>query len=158
MSRRITITQTAESTPFDGENSPVSGENVKEALEDVYGLAFPLVTTINITQNGTLSNGDWLGYSNLLPGDDTPIVIPITGTLVGLTWSNRRNTADFALEFRLNSTTNPIFYTYTTTNTQTDNIVLPTPEPVTEGDTIFIQYIDQGKNAADANIVLRFKA
>lgn len=158
MSFRFPAKDVASSTPFDNSTNGFTADDVQEAIEEVRGIAEPLRVPINLIYNGTLSNGDFIGYSNLLPGDATPIVIPITGTFVEFTWSNSRTNCDFALEFRLGSTTATPFFTWSVDNTQTASIVLGTPEPVTIGGTMFVKYIDEGTNAADAAIVLLFKS
>lgn len=132
--------------------------NVKEALEEVYGIASPLTVPIHLIYNGTLSKGDFIGYSNLLPGDQTPVVAPITGTFASFTWSNSNISADFTLQFRKNSTVATPFFSYTRTNTQFESVTLPTPQSFTAGDQIFIEYVDQGSNARDAAIILNFRS
>ena len=158
MAVRTFVTDVAGSTPFDNTSNSFIADNVQDAIEEVRAIAEPLRVPINLIYNGTLSNGDFIGYSNLLPGDDTPIVIPISGTFVEFTWSNSRTNCDFALEFRLGSTTATPFFTWSVDNTQTATVVLGTPEAVTIGGTIFVKYIDEGTNAADAAIVLLFKS
>jgi hypothetical protein len=159
MSRPL-ITQVADSTPYnnDAGSFPEGTDTVQDAIAATILVAAPLRTTIPLVQNGTLSNGDWLGYSNLLPGDGTPIVCPMTGSWEGFTWSNKRSTASFQLDFRLGSTTATPFFSWSTVNTLTDVIAFPSPPSVTAGDVLFIQYIDQGTNAVDAGIVLLFKS
>lgn len=158
MSRRGVTTQVASSTPFDNDGTLIEAEDTRSAIVEAFNSAAPLRTTIPLLYNGTLSNNEFIGYTNLLPGDDTPIVVPITGEFSGFTFSNSRTGPDFSIEFRLNSTTGTVFYTYVNSNTQTESISLPTPETVTAGDEIYLKYIDQGTNAADAAIVLQFRA
>lgn len=158
MTTKFAVTDVAESTPFDNDTNGFTADNVQEAIEEVQTAVAPLVVPLTLVYNGSLSNGDWLGYNNLLPGDDTPIVIPITGAFTGFTWSNSRSTADFQLTFRLNSTSGSIFFSWSVDDTQAAFVELGTPEAVTAGDTLFIQYLDEGTNAVDAAIVLQFKA
>lgn len=158
MSRRDTIYPVAGSVPFDNEVNNFVADNTQDAIEELLDLAAPLRVPIPLVYNGTLSNGNWIGYSNLLPGNNTPIVVPITGVLDGFTWSNQQSSADFALTFRKNSTGAAIFFTWSVDNTRSASVFLPTPEPFSAGDTIFIQYVDQGTNASDATVVLLFKS
>lgn len=132
--------------------------DLQEGVEELSNLTGPLVVPIPLVFNGTLGGGDFIGYSNLIPGDDTPVISPITGTFVGYTWSNNKSTCDFALEFRKNSTTGTPFYTWSVDNTQTADITIPTPESFSSGDAIYIKYIDEGLNASDAVIILKFKS
>lgn len=133
-------------------------DNVQDAIDNIGDLVAPLRVPISLVHNGTVGNNTFIGYSNLLPGDSTPIVVPITGTFTGFTWSNSNSTADFALEFRLVSTTATKFFTWTATNTQTSSVVLPTPEAVTTGQKFYVKYLDQGDNSSDAVIILQFRA
>jgi len=157
MTRRDIFSPVAESIPFDNDTNGFTSDNVQDAIEEVEDIATPLRVPINLIYNGTLSNGDFIGYSNLLPGDDTPVIIPITGSFVEFTWSNKNASADFALEFRLNSTVGTPFFTWSVDNTQTAAVIVP-PEPVTIGDEIYVKYIDEGSNASDAAIVLLFRS
>jgi len=157
MSIRSTINDVAGSTPFDNSTNGFTADDVQAAIEEVESLASPLRVPITLVYNGTLSNGDFIGYSNLLPGDATPIIIPISGSFVGFTWSNKVTGADFALEFRLGSTTATPFFTWTVTNTQIAEVAVPA-EAVTAGGTMYVKYLDQGQNAQDATIVLLFRS
>lgn len=143
---------------FDDTGSIFTADNVQDAINGVNDAVAPLVVTVPLIHNGTLSNGNFIGYSNLLPGDSTPIIAPLTGTWTGYTWSNSKDDCDFALEFRKGSTTATPFYTWSVDNTQTADITFPSAESVTAGDEVYIKYIDEGTNAADATIILKFKA
>ena len=158
MSFRHSIKEVADSVPFDNDTNGFTSENVQEAIEEVQDIASPLRVPISLIYNGTLSNGDFIGYSNLLPGDNTPIIVPITGSFVEFTWSNNNASADFALEFRINTTGGAAFFTWSVDNTQTAAVVLPVPESFSIGDEIYVKYIDEGTNARDAAIVLLFKS
>lgn len=151
-------TQEAEDTPFNNTTNGFVADNTQTAIEELLSLAAPLRVPIILVHNGTLSNGDFIGYSNLLPGDATPIIAPITGTFVGFTWSNNNNSADFALEFRKNTTGGSPFFTWSVDNTQSASVVLPTPQAFTSGDEIYVKYIDEGTNGQDSVIVLLFKS
>lgn len=130
---------------------------VQEAVNSGVGTALNTPRfSIPLVYNGTLSNNEFIGYSNLIPGDSTPIVIPIDCVMEEYTFSNS-NMADFTIELRKNSTTATVFNS--TSKTDTDNFVASgINETFTQGDTIYIKYIDNGTNAQDAGIVLIFRA
>lgn len=138
-------------------NDPIY-DNVQDGLTNVGDLVAPLRVPLALVYNGNLSNGDFIGYSNLIPGDATPVLAPITGTFTSFTWSNSSANADFALEFRKNSTTATPFFTWSVDNTQTAAVILPSAESFTAGDSIYVKYIDEGQNAQDAVIILQFRA
>ena len=132
-------------------------DDIQEAFDNIDAIVAPLVVPIALVYNGTLSDNEFIGYSNLLPGDTTPIISPLTGSFVGFTWSNSRSNADFALEFRKNSTVATPFFTWSVDNTKTADVTLITSENFNAGDEIYVKYIDEGQNAADATIVLKFR-
>jgi len=114
--------------------------------------------TLSLTHNGNLAGGEFLGYTELIAGDDTPVIIGRKSELISFTFSNNRATADYELQFRKNSTAAANFYTISVDNTQFFSQDLPSPEPFNAGDQIYIQYIDQGQNARDSGLILLFKA
>ena len=150
-----------EERPLDASNvffDNTEYDNVQDGLANVGDLVATLVVPIPLVYNGNLSNNEFIGYNNLVSGDDTPIVSPLNGNFTGFTFSNSRNSADFALEFRRGSTTATPFFTWSVDNTRNAAIEIPTPEPFSLGEEIYIKYIDEGTNASDAGIVLLFKA
>jgi len=156
-------TPVAQSTPFEPNRNPdyngnvgaLSADNVQDAIEEAYNNAPGKIAryTITLTHNGAVGNGTFFGYSNLIPGDASPILFPFASTLTEFTFTNKKNKADYTLKFRKNSTTATPFYTVSKVNTQffSDANV---NETFAAGDTIFVQYQDDGANARDVGIVL----
>lgn len=166
--RRDSLGQVASQIPFD--NNPTGGdpiftesspENVQEAIEssgELGTVAFNTPRyTILLQNNGTLSDGTVIGYDSLIPGDDTPIIIPVASEIMEFTFSNSRASADYTLIFRKNSLVATPFYTVSKVNTQffSDNLI---SEEFAAGDQIYVEYQDDGQNASDAVILLTFKA
>lgn len=165
-SRRGSPTQVAESIPFDNnpDGTPIftqsSPKNVQEAIsaggeKAQVALDTPRYTIL-LQNNGTVSNNTFIGYDSLIPGDSTPVIIPIKSQLIEYTFSNS-NSADFTLEFRKNTLVGTPFYSDPRTSTQfyaEDGI----DESFEAGDEIYIKYIDNGTNSSDAVIVLVLKA
>ena len=145
----------AHNIPFD--EPGFVADNVGDAVIETGDAVAVLVVPISLVNNGTIGANSFLGYSNLLPGDSTPIVTPLAGSFVGFTWSNSKTDCDFALEFRLDSTTATPFFTWSVDNTQTADVSLVTAEAVTSGQKFYVKYIDEGTNASDAVIVLKFR-
>lgn len=148
----------ADAVSFDDSSFGFDAEDVQEAFQELDFIVAPLVVPISLIYNGTLSNNEFIGYSNLLPGDSTPVISPMSGVWRGFTWSNSKDNCDFALEFRIGSTTATPFFTWSVDNTQTADVNFPVSPSVTAGDEVYIKYIDEGTNAADAAIVLKFKS
>jgi hypothetical protein len=145
----------AHNIPFD--EPGFDADNVGDAVIETGDAVAVLTVPIPLINNGTMSANTFIGYSNLLPGDSTPIVSPLTGSFSGFTWSNSKTDCDFALEFRLDTTTATPFFTWSVDNTQTAEVDLVTPEMVTGGQKFFIKYIDEGTNAQDVAIILKFR-
>ena len=133
-------------------DSEISDVTVKE-LKNGADLAQVGRYAIALTHNGTVGNGTFFGFSNLINGLDTPIVIPRDSTLKDLTFSNSNSSADFTLFLRKNSSVATAFYTITKTNSNffteidIDGIFL-------QGDLIYVEYQDDGTNANDVGIIL----
>jgi len=109
--------------------------------------------SITLSHNGTVSNGDFFGYSSLIPGDDTPIIVGKDSIFEEFTFSNKNNSADFTLYFFKNNSlfltvvrSNTLYFVYTNIN-----------EEFSGGDEIYIRYGDNGGNASDVGMVLYFK-
>lgn len=124
------------------------------AFDDVALAAFAARYTLTFQHNGTVGNGTFYGYSNLLSGDSTPVLIPVNSILKGFSYSNRNSSADYALEFRRNTTGGAAFYTTPNkVNVQFFTETIP-DQTFNAGDQIYIKHIDQGGNASDAAIVI----
>lgn len=127
------------------------GDAIREAKQNAEG--FPRAGARS-TYNGTVSNNDWLGPDNLLP--DVPLlVLPVKTKLNEITWANRRNNVAFRIQFRRNSRTGPIVYTLDV-NSPNDGFGFVTDVDVffDPGDTIHAQYLDDGRNASDLDLIL----
>ena len=136
-------------------------KNIQDALDESAENADTALNTprftIPLIYNGTPGNNEFIGYSNLIPGDDTPIVVPIDSVLQEYTFSNKNSNADYTIELRRNSTTAAVFDTTSKVNTLSF-VQSGITQAFTAGDTIYIKYIDDGSNASDMVIVLLFKA
>lgn len=165
--RRGNSTQVADSVPFDNEpegtpvfttSSPTTVQEAIEASGEKGQLALDTPRyTILLQNNGTVSGGTFIGYDSLIPGDSTPVIIPVDSEILEFTFSNSRANADYTLNFRKNGTGAANFYSVSKTNTQffADNTI---SETFDAGDEIYIQYQDDGNNASDVVILLTLKA
>ena len=136
----------------------ISENTVQEAIGS--GVSTALNTprfSIPLIYNGTVSNNEFIGYSNLLPGDATPIVIPIDSFLEEYTFSNNKTTADFTIELRRNGTTATVFNSVSKVNTQ-QFVETGINQVFDQGDNIYVKYIDDGTNAQDVTILLILRA
>lgn len=154
MSKVIT-TPVAKSVPFDNTSNGFVSTEVQTAIEEAKQNAegFPRAG-IRSSYNGTVGANTWLGPNELLP--NTPLfVAPVKLKINEISWSNQNVNVQFRIQFRLNSRTGTIFYTLTVTSpnsgsgfaTGIDFILNP-------GDTVHAQYLDDGTNAADMDLLL----
>ena len=165
--RRGSPTQVADSVPFDNspdgtdiftESTPTTVQEAIEAGGEKSQVALDTPRyTILLQHNGVISGGTFIGYDSLIPGDSTPVIIPIKSELFEITFSNSRSNADYTLNFKKNSTGAVNFYSVSKVNTQffEDSAI---SETFNAGDQIYIQYQDDGTNVSDAVLMLVLKA
>lgn len=135
----------------------VTEDNVQDAIGTGINTAIQTPRyTIPLLYNGTVGNNEFIGYTNLLPGDSTPIIIPVKSSLQEYTFSNGNSNADYTIELRKNSTTATVFNTVSKTNTQFF-VESSIGESFLAGDEIYIKYLDNGNNANDVAIILTFR-
>lgn len=149
----------AQATPFDGSDATpaFTAENVKdgiiEARETAQGKARVSIPCI---WNGTVSNGAWVGYSNLVPSDLSPIILPWNCTLREVSFSANRTSMDGEMDFYKNGTaTGDIVYTETFSNVNRTKVFLP-DEDFSAGDLLRMRWVDQGQNPRDLALILFF--
>ena len=151
--------------PFDGtEDSdgnpvvpPFVSENARDAIIEARESAVGSSRfVINLTYNGTIGNNTFIGYLNTIPGNSTPIILPVKCKITEFTFSNQRSNADYTLEFRKNGTGGTPFFSVSKVNTQffTETAI---DEDFNPGDQIFVKYKDNGTNALDVGLLLFFQ-
>jgi len=145
----------AYSIPFDNSTNGFISDRVQPAIEEarLYAQGFPRAG-VRGSYNGTVSNRDWLGPNELL--SNTPFVVfPVRTQINEISWANSKNDPEFHIEFRSMSQTGTIFHTLTVTapndNYGYQNNLTYTFNP---GTTLWIQYWDDGQNAADLDLIV----
>lgn len=167
MSDSVTFgrTQNAGQTPFDGTEDtagtpvvpPFTSENARDGIIEARTEALGLPRfTLTLSYNGVISGNTFIGYLNTIPGDTTPVIFPFDCVVEEFTFSNSRSGADYTLEFRKNTTGGAAFFDISKTNTQffSDATI---SQSFSEGDQIYIKYIDDGRNAKDVMLILYFR-
>lgn len=149
-------TQVARSTPFDNSTNGFTANETQSAIEEAKQNAegFPRAG-MRSTYNGTVSGNQWLGPNELLP--NTPLaVFAVRTKLNEITWSNSSGTnREFHIEFRRGSKTGAIFYTMTVASPNAGyGYISGLSFLFDPGEAIFAQYIDDGNNCADMDLVL----
>ena len=155
---RFFVSPVGKAIPFDNNGTSFVSTDVDEAIKEAKTVAANLPRYAIVTVfNGTVSNNQWLGYSNLVPGDDVPIIVPITAVLKEVTFANSNSSVDGQVRFYKNGTAGGnIVGTESFSNDQNKTF---TPNlSFASGDTLRARWVDQGQNPSDAVIVYFFQA
>jgi hypothetical protein len=142
------------SNAINGFTATESQAAIEEAKNTAPGKARVAITT---TFNGTVGANQWLGYNELLPGNQVPILLPFACTLkeVSVTWVGAA--VDGQIKFFKNGTTDPtnVIHTQTFTN-QSDGGYFTVNQAFAAGDSVRGRWIDQGDNPSDMALVYFF--
>ena len=166
---KVFASPVARSIPFDGSGaSPVfATTNVQDAIiearESSLGAARVTIVT---TFNGNVSNNQWLGYSELMPGNEVPIRIPWNCVLKEISVSYRNSfliviplgeLVDGVLNIYKNGTAaGDIIYQNTFTNQAGGKIISGLSLTFAAGDLLRGRWTDSGDNPSDMAIVYSF--
>lgn len=149
----------AQATPFDGSDAvpPFTAENVKDGIIEARDTAEGKArVTIPCLHNGILGDGFWVGYSNLIPSDTTPIIIPWGAKLKEVSFSNIRTSVDGTLDFFVNGmTAGDIVYSETFSNVVNVKTFYPDID-FNADDLLRMQWVDDGENPKDMALMLFF--
>jgi hypothetical protein len=149
----------AQAVPFDGSDAtpPFVSENTKDAIIEARDTAEGKArTSIILTHNGTMGNGFWHGYSELIPSDNSPIPLPWDCKLSEYTFSNNRTSVDGQMDFYVNGTTaSDIVYSITFSNVNRVLTDLPNVS-FSAGDLLRLRWVDNGQNPRDVASTLFF--
>jgi hypothetical protein len=150
----------AEAVPFDGTEAtptPFVAENVKDGIIEARNSAPGKArVTIPCIHNGTLSNGFWIGYSELVSSDTTPIVIPWNSRLKEVSFSANRNSMDGQMDFYVNGTSvGDIVYSESFVNVNRVKVFLP-DFALSANDLLRMRWVDNGQNPRDMALMLFF--
>lgn len=153
--------------PFRPGNAGFTSLTVQNAIEEAKTSAegkarFAIVTTFN----GVMGNNQWLGYSELIPGDTVPIILPRDCILKEITWSWQSiivgsmitGTVDGRFDLYKNGLVSPtnVIFQRTFTNSPpafSANINIA----FAAGDFMVGRWVDQGDNPSDAAITYFFQ-
>lgn len=111
--------------------------------------------SMTLSHNGVVGNGDWIGYTQSITSNDTPILIPWDSRLEDITFSNSRTSVDGTMSFFKNGSLTS-FFDWTFTNVNKTQFVNSQGETFASGDTLEIQWSDSGQNPNDMGLVLWF--
>lgn len=141
----IYSTPVAKSVPFDNSTNLFASSDVQSAIEEAKQNAegFPRAG-LSLTYNGTVGNGAWITYSELLSGPR--ILFPVKIRLKELTWVNTNiNLGAFTFVFYKNGqAAGNIVFTYTPTAAGLVNgygyYIFATAFDFAAGDSLFVRH------------------
>lgn len=152
---KIYTTPVAESVPFDNSINGFIADDTQSAIEEAKNNAegFPRAGIRSI-YNSTVSNNSWLGPSELLP--NTPLLVaPVKLKVNEISWANQTIDVQFRIQFRLNSRTGTTLYVLTVTSPNVGNgFVSGLSFTLNPGDSLHAQYLDDGNNVSDFDLIL----
>lgn len=153
----IRTTPVAASVPFDNDTNGYAAEDVQAAIEEskITAVALPRYAIVT-TFNGTVSNNQWLGYSNLLPGDSVPIIIPSNAVLKEISFSNVRNNVNGDLVLYRNGTAAGDIITSIPVDNIRSGVFLVNLSFQT-GDALRGRWVETGTNPNDLSLVYFFQ-
>lgn len=155
MSKLVKSSPVAKAIPFDNSGTTFVSTDTQAAIEEAKQNAegFPRAG-LRSSYNGTITANSWLGPNELLP--NTPLLVaPVSLKINEITWSNATVNVQFRIQFRLNSRTGTIVQTLTVTSTNPGfGFISGLNVTLTPGQTIHAQYLDDGTNASDLDLVL----
>lgn len=141
---------------FNNTTNGFNATKVQPAIEEARNSAegFPRAGCRSV-YNGSLSNNQWMGPTELLP--NTPLlVLPVNTKLNEITWANSATNNGFSIQFYKNGKLAAnLFYTMTVTSPNPGyGYISGLTFTFNAGDVIYAKYIDQGTNLSDADLVL----
>ena len=155
-------TQQAAQTPFSNAGNGFIADDVQEAIEEVRTFAALQRYNIVSANNSRLSNGQRMGYSEILP--NTPVIVPKNCILKELTYSNSDITADaqFDIYIRTPPISTPVpggtatfLQTWSVSNV-ISAVLSGMNHPFNTGDEILIVFSDTGTKPLDCTLVMFF--
>lgn len=99
----FSTTSVASSTAFDNATNGFTSDNVQAAIEEAKTTIIGKKFSITITNNGTVTNNQWVGFTELIPSNNTPFYIHRSCVLEDVIFSNKRN-CDVDFDFYKNGT------------------------------------------------------
>lgn len=155
----------AEDQIFDNDSNGFIAENTQDAIEEAKASAIAKARfTIVTVFNGTVGNNNWLGYNELVPGDQVPIRIPMACKIKEITFAYKNSllSSDYIDgKFKLfkNGFTDPthVIHTEQFTNQLAGKNATGLDLTFAANDFIVGRWIDEGDNPSDMAIVYFFE-
>lgn len=137
--------------PFDNSTNGYTAVTTQGAIEEgvATAIAKPRYSIVTV-HNSTISNNQWLSYSNLVPGDTVPIRIPLDSFLREISFAFAGTSVDGQFDLYKNGlTAGDIVASITFTNVNNFKLETGLSIPLASGDYIVGRWIDTGTNPSD---------
>lgn len=159
----VTVRQlrTALSNIFSNVGNGFAATNVQAAIEEAKNTAVGKARfAMAFVHNGSVGNNTWLGFSELVPSNTTPLIVPVACKLNELALSFAGANVDGVLLIYKNGTSNPtnVIYSNTFTNENTFKLMSGLNLPLVAGDQLRAQWQDTGDNPNDVALQWFFQA
>lgn len=138
---------------FDNTSNGFTATNEQDAIEEARDTAVGKARfAMLFVHNGTVGAGTWLGFSELVPSNTTPLVVPVAAKLKELAMSFKGANVDGVLKIFKNGTTDPthVVASITFTNENTYKLVTGLDIDLVAGDLLRAKWTDTGDNPSDA--------
>lgn len=159
MSNLFEIGGVARAIPFDNSTNGFVATNVQTAIEETRLIAESKRMTLTLTNNGTLANGNWITYSELLA--NPRILFPIKVRLKEISWvNNNTNLGAFDFVFYKNGQLPAnIIYTYSPPAADRTAgygyIAVPNAYDFLPGESMYIKYVKPaGTSLSDLGLII----
>lgn len=159
----VTVRQlrTAINNIFSNSGNGFTATDVQAAIEEAKNTAVGKARfAMTFIHNGSVGNNTWLGFSELVPSNTTPLVVPVACKLSELAMSFAGANVDGVLLIYKNGTANPanVIYSNTFTNQTTSKLMTGLNLTLAAGDLLRAQWQDTGDNPNDAALQWFFQA
>lgn len=159
----VTVRQlrTALNNLFSNSGNGFIATNVQDAIVEARDTAVGKARFAMVfVHNGTVGNNTWLGFSELVPSNTTPLVVPVNCKLNELAMSFNGANVDGVLRIFKNGTANPanVIYSNTFTNQSTLKLMTGLNLSLVAGDLLRAQWADAGDNPNDVALQWFFQA
>lgn len=156
--RTLNSLRTALTNSFDNSSNGFVSTNVQAAIEEAKTTAEGKARyALSLINNGTLTNGQFIGYNELLPGDQTLIVFPVACAIKEVVFTNSSVNNLGTFTFRKNSTAGASYRTWTinTGATVKQQVLTGINDTFASGDYVTIKWAKTGGSTpSDMALVL----
>lgn len=145
--------------PFNNSANGFSSNQVQPAIEEARNTAVGKARySMVFVHNSTVGGNNWLGFSELVPSNTTPMVIPVNSKMTELAFSFAGSNIDGQMKIFKNGTAvGNVVHTMTLTNANTYQLDSGLSVSLNAGDLLRAQWTDTGDNPNDACLQFFFQ-